>query len=450
MKYSCDTCSKEYKAETAVYLWQRSYLLRACWLLDFDLYSDFNALGRSVGYIIALRGIAQYYAEIFLKMVRDLWGELCSYDNLFMAYKKARKHKTKKQCVIEFEKELIHNLSKLKTELENKTYKPKPLKTFTIRDPKTRKISKSDFRDRIIHHALCNIIEPIFEKSFIYDSYANRKGKGALKAIERFDYFKRKASKNNTRTCFILKADVKHYFDEVNHELLVGILRKRIKDERIIWLIKRILLNYSLKQKGKGTPLGNLTSQFFANVYLNQLDYFIKQNLKVEYYLRYVDDFVIFEKDKKKLGFYKIAINEFLLKYLKIELHPDKSKVICLGNSINFLGFRIFYYHKLLKKSNLRKMKFNLVLLKENYEKRETNYDKIYNFLEGWFAYTRQANTYNLRNKVIAELEKGFPGQLSTKEINRLIKEYKKVTCFHHRRLSMSGIRTITKSMGTF
>ncbi len=185
-------------------------------------------------------------------MIRDLWGELCSYENLGLAYKKARKHKTTKDYVIKFEENLKENLLQLHSELIFHSYSPKPLVSFIIRDPKTRKISKSDFRDRVIHHALCNIIEPIFEKSFIYDSYANRKGKGPLKAVERFDYFKRKASRNNSRKCYVLKCDIRKYFDNVNHNILINVIRNRIKDKRILWLIRKILYNCA---GGGGEPV---------------------------------------------------------------------------------------------------------------------------------------------------------------------------------------------------
>jgi len=180
---------------------------------------------------------------LFMKRQGNLYDYLCSYENLFLAYKKARKHKTTKDYVLDFEKNLKSNLLLLRTELLLYCYKPKPLINFIIRDPKTRKISKSDFRDRIIHHALCNIIEPIFEKSFIYDSYANRKEKGTLKAIQRFDYFKRKSSKNNNCACFVLKADIKKYFENVNHSILIDILNRKIKDKSVIWLIQQILNN---------------------------------------------------------------------------------------------------------------------------------------------------------------------------------------------------------------
>ena len=182
-----------------------------------------------------------------MKSYNNLYGKLCSYENLKSSFNNAKKRKSAKLYILEFEKNLKENLQLLRTELLLHSYQPRPLKTFIIREPKTRKISKSDFRDRVIHHALCNIIEPIFEKSFIYDSYANRKWKGTLKALQRFDYFKRKVSKNNTRNCLVLKCDIKHYFETFDHKTLLEIIRKRIKDERIVWLIKSILQNHNIQ-----------------------------------------------------------------------------------------------------------------------------------------------------------------------------------------------------------
>lgn len=224
------------------------------------------------------------------------YEKLCAYNNLYQAYIGARKHKTLKPYVIEFEKNLVKNLQQLQQELITQTYKPKPLETFILRDPKTRKISKSDFRDRVTHHAICNIIESRFDKTFIYDSYANRIGKGTLKAIDRFDEFKKRVSKNNSQKCYFLKADIKHYFDTVNHKILIELIKRKIHDEKIIWLIKQILQNHHSRINGKGMPLGNLTSQFFANIYLDELDQYVKHQLKAKYYIRYVDDFIILEQ----------------------------------------------------------------------------------------------------------------------------------------------------------
>ena len=358
-----------------------------------------------------------------MKSYKNVYNKLCSYKNLILAFKKTRKHKTLKPYVIEFEKNLKENLLTLQTELFLHSYKPKPLETFILRDPKTRKISKSDFRDRIVYHAICNIIEPIFDRSFIYDSYANRKDKGSIKALKRFDYFKRKVSRNNTRDAFILKADIKHYFEEVNHEILVKIIKKKIKDGNVIWLIKQILNNFNSKTKGVGMSLGNLTSQFFANAYLNELDYFIKYKLKVKYYIRYVDDFVILHNNRFLLECYKDNIKEFL-NTVNLELHPNKSKIISLKKGINLLGFRVFYHYKLLNKRNIRKVKNNLSKLQYKLDGGNIDYDKVYTIFEGWLAYSKHANTYKLRKKLINHFELMFPNQVSSIEVNRLLKRF--------------------------
>ncbi len=241
----------------------------------------------------------------------NLYPKIYSVVNLVLAWKKARKGKTRRDYVIDFELELGKNLKALHEELKNKTYRPGPLKTFILRDPKTRKISKSEFRDRVVHHALVRMIEPIFDKTFIHDSYANRKGKGNLFAVERFYKFIRKVSRNgktkgwfnnNQIKGYCLKADIKHYFQEVDHEILLRIIKKKIKDKDVIWLIERILENnVHDNPNGKGMPLGNLTSQFFANVYLHELDKFVKHKLRAKFYIRYVDDFVLLNSSREKL-----------------------------------------------------------------------------------------------------------------------------------------------------
>lgn len=357
----------------------------------------------------------------------DLYSEICRYDNLLTAFKNARKGKTTVDYVIEFEQNREENLFQLRNELLFHIYRPKPLKTFILRDPKTRKISKSAFRDRIVHHALCNVIQPIFEKSFIYDSYANRKRKGTLKAIERFHFFHRKISKNNMRAAYVLKADVRHYFETVDHAILLSRIRKKISDQRALWLIHRIFSNYSTSS-GKGMPLGNLTSQFFANVYLNELDQFVKHTLKVEYYIRYVDDFVLFHTSWKVLEKWKSKIDAFLKEKLSLKLHPDKSRIISLERGTEFLGFKLFFCHLRIKQRNMRKFYRKLAFLYAQHEKKEISYDVIYDFLEGWIAHVKHANTYTLRKKIMASVELKFSREISTKEVNRYLKEKKKIS----------------------
>lgn len=345
----------------------------------------------------------------FEEREQSMYEKLCSLDNLELAFKKARKRKTLKWYVMEFEKNLNDNLKQLQEELLSFSYMPLPLKTFIINDPKTRKISKSNFRDRVMHHALCNIIEPIFQKSFIHDSFANQINKGTLKAIERFDYFKRKVSLNNTKTCYLLKSDIKQYFETVDHEVMFSILKRKIIDGRVMWLIRKILDNYSAKEEGKGMPLGNLTSQFFANVYLNELDRFVKHQLKAKYYIRYVDDFVIFHRSKQALEYYKIKINQFLEEHLDIGLHPSKTKILTLQNGVDFLGMRIFFFHKLVRKKNLKKFERKFNELKELCKSGLISRDKAVEKFEGWLAYVSHANTYKYRRYLSRTFNKSFP-----------------------------------------
>ena len=354
-----------------------------------------------------------------MKTYNNLYPKIYNLSNLILAWRKARKGKTKKKYVIEFEKDLIKNLLKLQKELVEQTYNPLPLKTFILRDPKTRKISKSAFRDRIIHHALFRILEPIFDKTFIYDSCANRKGKGNLFALERFYKFIRKISgngiilenefeDNNFVYGYCLKADIKHYFEEVNHETLLEIISRKIKDEKIIWLIEQILNNLPASKLGggangfllKGMPLGNLTSQFFANVYLNELDYFVKHKLKAKYYIRYVDDFVILHSSKEQLKKWNAEIEKFLKDKLRLELHHQKSKIIPLSHGIDFVGFRIFYYFKLLRIRNIRKMLLKI----GEYKVGKITKEKILESFQGWNAYAKWADSLKLRRKIVQKI----------------------------------------------
>lgn len=343
---------------------------------------------------------------------RNLYSKLCSFQNLHKAFKKAAKNKRNKRYVVEFELNLENELLDIKSELKSFTYRPHPLKRFVIRDPKTREISAPIFRDRVVHHALCSIIEPIFNRTFIFDSYANRKHKGTLAAILKFDEYMRKVSKNgrilnksqySNQVCgYALKADIKHYFNTVDHGILLEIIKRKIKDEKIIRIIEVFLKNYS--NKNKGMPLGDLTSQFFANVYLNELDQFVKNELKAKWYIRYVDDFVILHESKEMLKHYKNQINKFL-RTLKIELHPDKTKIISLSSGIKFLGFRIFYYYKLPTKNNIQTIRNRIKQFKEKYEQGSIYEETILESLEGWGAYAMHADTYNLRNKLIKQAE---------------------------------------------
>lgn len=364
--------------------------------------NQFNNNGRSCG--IALRGI-----QDFMITFNKLFEKLISIENLQDAYLKARKHKSNNPAVIKFEKHWQLHLANLHKELKTKTYQPAPLKTFILRDPKTRTICVSQFRDRIVHHALVNILQPIFEPRFIYDSYASRKNKGTHHALKRFYIFLRKVTKNGKQILdarnsndihgFVLKADIKHYFETVDHEILLRIINHHIKDEQVLWLTKIILSNHNSKIPGKGMPLGNWTSQFFANIYLNELDQYIKHKLKANYYLRYVDDFVILHQNKNILVKYEKQIKA-LLNTLKLELHPDKCKIIPLKKGISFLGFKCFYHYKLVRQRNIRKIYHKLKEMIKLYKSKRIDVEDIQETLQGWNAYAMQGNTYKIRKRL--------------------------------------------------
>ena len=347
-----------------------------------------------------------------MKTYKNIYSKIYNMKNLFLAFKKARKGKTKRSYVIKFEENLRENLLGLQRELINHTYSPKPLKTFILRDPKTRKISKSDFRDRIVHHAIVNILEPIFDLTLIHDSCANRKGKGNIFAIKRFKIFMRKVSRNgkingwinnNQIKGYCLKADIKHYFQEMDLDILLDIIKRKIADEKVIILIDKILNNKTdISIIRKGMPLGNLTSQFFANIYLNELDKFVKHKLKARYYLRYVDDFVILHSSRSQLKSWENIINNFLNKQLKIKLHQDKSRIISLSKGIDFVGFRNFYHFKLLRKRNID----NMNSLVEKYKEGIISKEKLLESFQGWNAYAKWANSYRLRKNMVIILNK--------------------------------------------
>lgn len=348
-----------------------------------------------------------------MKTYNKLYNKVYSIENLNLAFQKAKKGKSKKDYVILFESNLIEELNRLQKELKDKTYEPYKLKRFVIRDPKTRTIHASIFRDRIVHHAIINVLQPIYEPIFIYDCFASRKNKGTHKAVNRLESFINKVSTNgllvrnsyskNSIKGYCLKADIKKYFDSMNHKVLVNILEKKISDKDFIWLIRRVLDNFSIEES-KGVPLGNYTSQFFANVYLNELDYFVKHELKIRYYIRYVDDFVVLHKSRLRLKYLKKRIQEFL-ESLDLELHPDKSEIYALRNGITFLGYRIFFKYRLLRKRNIRsfKRKFDNDLYE--YKSGIITKEKLDNKINGWFGYSKHTNTYNFRQNILNQVK---------------------------------------------
>ncbi|NTU66478.1 MAG: hypothetical protein HGB08_00985 [Candidatus Moranbacteria bacterium] len=250
----------------------------------------------------------------------------------------------------------MDNILALHEDLINHTYKHGGYQAFKINDPKPRDIHKAKVRDRLLHHAVYRILYPFFDRTFISDSYSCRLNKGSHKAIRRFRKFANKASNNNTRTCWILKCDIRKFFANIDHEILMGILKEYILDKNIIDLLENIIESFHSHDKGIGLPLGNLTSQLFVNIYMNEFDQFVKHKLKAMFYIRYADDFMILSENKKWLEDQMPVLQEFLQKELRLEMHPDKVYIKTLSLGVDFLGWVNFFDHRVLRKSTGKRM----------------------------------------------------------------------------------------------
>lgn len=289
-------------------------------------------------------------------VLHDVFSEIISVDNLLSAWKEFQIRKTGKPDVQEFEIKLMDNILSLHRSLMQKRYKHGEYKAFIIHDPKQRLIHKAPVRDRLLHHAVFRILYPFFDRTFIADSFSSRKDKGTHRALKRLRKFASKVSENNTKTCWVLKCDIRKFFASINHNILLEVLGQYIKDSDALWLLDRIISSHSSSQSGTGLPLGNLTSQLFVNIYLNEFDRFVKHKLKVKYYIRYADDFVVPSKDKEYLKEILKEMERFLEDKLKLSIHRNKTFIKSLASGIDFLGYIIFPNHIILRTKTKTRM----------------------------------------------------------------------------------------------
>jgi RNA-directed DNA polymerase len=280
---------------------------------------------------------------------------IISPENLLEAWKKFLRGKRKKRDVQEFQLNLMDNIFELHRDLENFKYSHGGYKAFKINDPKLRDIHKASVRDRLLHHAIYRILYPFFDKIFIADSFSCRNKKGTHKALNRFCSFGYKVSRNHTRTCWILKCDIRKFFENIDHDILLDILRKYIIDKDIIWLLEKVIWSFSSKPN-TGLPLGNLTSQLLVNIYMNEFDQFIKHKLRIKYYIRYADDFVILSENRDWLENQIGPIKNFLSDKLKLELHQNKIFIKTLASGVDFLGWVHFSDHRVLRTTTQKRM----------------------------------------------------------------------------------------------
>jgi hypothetical protein len=271
-----------------------------------------------------------------MKRYGYLFESVVSFDNLLLASEKALRGQKQKPAAARFFFNLEKELLQLQAELIEGTYRPLPYHVFEIFEPKRRQICAADLRDRVVHHAICNLIEPIFERRAIGDSFACRKGKGAHAAVTRAQQLAR-------RFDYFLQCDVSKYFASVDHEALKRLLRRILKDERLLQLLD-VIIDQPLpgSAPGKGMPIGSLTSQHFANLYLGELDHFVKERLRVKGYLRYMDDFLTFGDEKPALRETLAAEREFAREELRLELKESAIVIAPVAEGISFLGFRVF------------------------------------------------------------------------------------------------------------
>jgi retron-type reverse transcriptase len=334
-----------------------------------------------------------------MRIYKNLFDKIVQPETLFGAWKEFKEGKGSKPDVLLFEQELEKNIFSLARSLRAKTYKHGGYTGFYISDPKRRHIHKATVRDRVLHHAIMMIIGQVFEPLFVPNSFSCRVGKGTHKGVDVLCGMLRKESRNNTRQCFVLKCDVRKFFDSVDHDILLSILKRRIKDADTLWLLENIIESYLSERSDlfhrKGVPIGNLTSQLFANVYMNEFDQFMKHGLKVRHYARYTDDFVIVSSDVQYLESLIEPINAFLQEKLALDLHPQKVEIRSYGKGIDFLGYVLFPHHTLVRKRTKRRIFRRFEDLIERYRRGEIEKETVEASLRSYLGVLSHANAHD-------------------------------------------------------
>ena len=325
------------------------------------------------------------------------YKDIISLENLLFAWQEFLSGKKNKTDVMEFQKNLMLNIISLHEDLKTKSYVHGGYKAFNISDPKPRNIHKASVRDRLLHHTIYRILYPHFDRPFIYDSYSCRLDKGTHKAVRRFEKFGRQVSENNTKQCWVLKCDIRKFFASINHQILKNILIRYISDQDILWLLEQVIDSFNAKGKeNTGLPLGNLTSQLLVNIYMNKFDQWMEHRMKVKFYIRYADDFVILNKDRDYLWELVPKIADFLEEELKLSLHPDKLFIKTFTSGLDFLGWINFSNYRVLRTSTKRRA---LKALKES---------ENINSLISYAGLLKHGNQFGLKEKInrkIKELE---------------------------------------------
>lgn len=331
-----------------------------------------------------------------------LFLKLSQFDSLLTAAYQCRKGKANKRSTLIFFDNLEENIIGLLNDLVHQTYQTSPYHHFFVFEPKRRLVSAPNFRDRVLHRAIYNLIEPLYDRVFEHDSYACRTSKGAHAGADRAQAFIRQVERQHGKA-YAFKADISRYFSSINHAKLKQLLSGRISCQGMLSMLYYIIDSSPANELGTGIPLGNLTSQIFANVYLHELDRYAKHTLRAKRYIRYMDDFVIIHHDKQQLQAWRKDIEAFLESELRLYTNR-KTQVFPIGvkkgRSLDFLGYRIYSTHRLLRKSSVKRIKSKLKKYRRKYAAGELELNDINPKVQSWLGHASHANTYNLRKKL--------------------------------------------------
>lgn len=334
-----------------------------------------------------------------------LYEKIYDFENILNAAYSCRRGKTKATSTLEFFNQLEENVIQLQNELIWEQYQISPYRHFYVFEPKRRLISAPAFKDRVLHRAIYNVLEPLLDKTYIYDSYACRVGKGTHKGAARAQSFIKGIECAHGKA-YALKADISRYFSSIDHHILKSILDQKISCKRAKAILFYIIDTSPTDVFGCGIPLGNLTSQLFANLYLHELDFFVKHKLKAPRYIRYMDDFVIIHHDKLQLHQWRNEITDFLRTQLRLQTN-NKTQVFPIstsrGRSLDFLGYRIYSGHKLLRKCSVKRIKTKLKKYRSQFAKGELSLSEINQKIQSWLGHASHANTHNLKKKLFSE-----------------------------------------------
>ncbi|MBL6986263.1 MAG: RNA-dependent DNA polymerase [Methylobacter sp.] len=345
------------------------------------------------------------------KRLNHLWPGIVSFENLLRAYRKARQGKQQKDAVAQFTLNLETELLDLQQQLITGSYRPGEYRLFTLYERKPRIIAAAPFRDRIVHHALLNVVDPLMDRRFIDDSYACRQQKGVHKAVDRYQGWAK-------RYAYALKMDIKQYFPSIDHALLKQKLARHIKDAEVLNLFALIIDTapvgdteptwfigddiFSPLERRKGLPIGNLTSQFLANLYLNDFDHFVKEQLRVKAYLRYVDDFIVLGDDKAELWKLKTQI-QTRLDDERLRLHPNKMHVVPTYSGLDVLGYYVFPGKRLLRNDNGHRFARKLRSYAKAYADYKMDWCDFNPRVQSWIGHACHADTLGLRRKIFSD-----------------------------------------------